>query len=157
MKLECPYNLHYVSLNVFDNYNEFEKELETKRYTQNSHDVASYVDVNDDTLNVVVFRHFKNVTLYHSTDENKNLKIPCDGTRVNVMQKLDDDDGFHKFGVFIFHDDDDYDDDEYGEDGKYGYDDEYGGDGDGDVDGDDADGDPDGHRYRYCNYDFFAE
>ena len=103
LKLECPCIVHYVSMKVFAEYKEFENELKTKQYMRSSQRVASYCDVNNSTFNVAVHHDSTNIILHYSADENKHLKIPIDGTKVDVKQKPGDGDGFYKFICFIFY------------------------------------------------------
>ena len=103
LKVLCPFQIPYVSLKVFKTQTEFQRELGTKRYVQNSPDVASYIDEQNGIFSVVVIHDSKNVTLYHSTDENQHFKIPCDGTLVNNIRKTGDGpDLWNEFGYFIF-------------------------------------------------------
>ena len=105
LKLECPYNFRYVSIKLIHKYDEFQQILGTKRYFQNSHRVLSHPDVNNDIFNVFLYDGSKNVTLFHSTDEKRHLKIPSDGTIVNMQKHCDDgdDNGFYKFKFLIFY------------------------------------------------------
>ena len=101
LKIYSPFDVNYVSLKVFDDMSRFDKELRTKRYLQNSHGVASFPDAKTRTLTIAVLHGSKSTTLYHSNDENKNLKIPRDGTKVD-MENLDDGAGFQNCSCIIF-------------------------------------------------------
>ena len=103
LKLSCLDIVDYVSMKVFKINSAFENELNTEQYVQSSQRVASYYDSRNKSLNVAVHHHRKNVTLYHSADENKNLEIPCNGTKVNVMKRPGDDFSYQKFYCFIFY------------------------------------------------------
>ena len=104
LKMNAPFDVHYVSLKVFEDINRFEKELRTKRYLQNSHRVASFPDAKTRTLTIAVLHQSKSTTLYHSNDENMNLKIPGDGTLVD-LENPDDSAGFQNFDciILLFH------------------------------------------------------
>ena len=105
LKLECPFLVYCLSVKVFDEYSEFEDEYKSEPYIKNTESVASYCDVDNFMFNVILYHELiiKNLTLYHSTDEKKHLKISCDGTRVDVSKSVHDNCGYNKFGCFIFH------------------------------------------------------
>ena len=100
LKVQFLETVHYLTFKVFKTLHEFQKEVQTKTYVHNSHNVATFFD--GDCLHFILCwldNIPQRVVLIHPEDENKNMIVPQDGTRIrNSQEEL----FFNKYGFFLF-------------------------------------------------------
>ena len=100
LKIQSLFTADYISLKVCKTLNMFNNEIETKKYIQYNSYLASYRDGDADCLYVALHRTstIKRILLIHPEDENKNMIVPQDGTRIDIRNGM-----FNKSLYYLFY------------------------------------------------------
>ena len=89
LKIQCLFDADYISLKVCNTLNMINNEIKTKKYIRHNSNLASYYDGDVDCLYVALYRisTIKCVLLIHPKDENKNMIVPQDGTKIDIRNE----------------------------------------------------------------------
>ena len=102
LKIRCPFKAHYISLKLCNTQDMLDNELQTKKYIQFNDQIASFYDNGKGCFYVAVFTisTIKRVLLIHPENENENMIVPQDGTRIDIVNKEFNNAYFY---LFYFH------------------------------------------------------
>ena len=102
LKIQCFFNVHYISFKLCDTRIIFNNELQTKKYTERNDHVATCYDDDDYCLYVALgSSRVKRVLLIHPEDEKKNMIVPHNGTRIDIKNESYNNLLFYLFYIHI--------------------------------------------------------
>ena len=101
LKIQCSFNVHYISFKLCNTRIIFNNELQTKKYTERNDHVGSCYDDDDYCLYVALGgpSKIKRVLLIHPEDEKKNMIVPHNGTRIDIKNESYNNSLFYLFYI----------------------------------------------------------